>query len=143
MRWITFAATLLSSANIAFAAPVYLDCVPISNNPSSEVAREFSFSVKIDEASGNITHTDADGAAFNAKGFFTAGEVGYKQIEDTELSESETSYKIDRTNLSFVRTHTSKFSERGMARTQSQDDLKRAVVIKGTCKIADVKKRKF
>lgn len=143
MKRTIFTAALFSLANIAFAAPVYLDCVTTFANPPPGAASEFRFSVKIDEASGNITHVDSDGAAFNAKGFFSAGAVAYTVESANDTFIKTVSYQIDRTNLSVVRTFSSELSERGMDKLQNWDDAKHATVTKGTCRIADVKKRKF
>lgn len=143
MKKATFAVTLLSSANLALAAPVYLDCVTKFDNPPPGAASEFRFSVKIDEASGDVTHTDADGSAFNAKGFFTAREVGYNVESESGTFVKATSYKIDRSNLSVVRTFRSELSERGKSALQNWDNSTHAIVTKGECTIADVKSRKF
>lgn len=143
MKKTTIAAALLSSANAAFAAPVYLDCVTKFDNPPLGAASEFRFSVKIDEASGNVTHTDADGSAFNAKGFFTAREVGYNVESESGTFVKMTSYKIDRANLSATRTFYSELSERGKESLQKWDDQPHGIVTKGACKIADVKNRTF
>jgi hypothetical protein len=143
MRAITVAA-LLALAGGAVAAPVYLDCVKKYENPPPGAAREFRFSVKIDEANGTITHTDADGSAFNAEGFFTAREVGYKHEDgDASITERVIAYTIDRANLTFTRTYTARLSESGRERLQSADELKRVLTIRGACKIMDVKNRKF
>jgi hypothetical protein len=136
-------AILLVLAGGAVAAPVYLDCVTRPDNPPPGAAREFRFSVKIDEASGNITHTDADGSAFNAEGFFTAGEVGYKRDSVSDEFIKTTSYLINRTDLSVTRTFSSELSERGMETLQNWDDSKSAIVTKGMCKVVKVKSRKF
>lgn len=137
------AVTLLSSAHIAFAAPVYLDCVTRFENPPPGAASEFRFSVKIDEASGNVTHTDSDGSAFNAQGFFTAREVGYNVESVSDTFNKTVAYKIDRSDLSVVRTFYSELSERGKNTLQNWDDSKSATVTRGACTMADVKKRKF
>jgi hypothetical protein len=143
MKKTTFAATLLSSANFAFAAPVYLDCVTKFDSPPPGAASEFRFSVKIDEASGNVTHTDSDGSAFNAKGFFSAREVGYNVESESDTFNKTIAYKIDRSNLSVVRTFYSELSESGKRALQKWDDTRRATVTKGVCTMADVKHRKF
>jgi hypothetical protein len=143
MKKTTFAAALLSSANIAFAAPVYLDCVTKFDNPPPGAASEFRFSVKLDEASGNVTHTDADGSAFNAKGFFTVREVGYNVESVSDTFTKTVAYKIDRSNLSVVRTFYSELSESGKRALQKWDDTRHATVTKGSCTMADVKHRKF
>jgi hypothetical protein len=143
MKKTAFAATLLSAANLALAAPVYLDCVTKFDNPPPGAASEFRFSVKIDETSGDVTHTDSDGSAFNAKGFFTPREVGYKVESEGGTFVKATSYTIDRSNLTVVRTFRSELSERGKESLQKWDDQARGIVTKGTCKIADVKNRKF
>jgi hypothetical protein len=143
MKKTTLAATLLSSANLALAAPVYLDCVTKFDNPPAGAASEFRFSVKIDEASGDVTHTDSDGSAFNAKGFFTAREVGYNVESESGTFVKTTAYKIDRSNLSVVRTFYSELSESGKRALQNSDDTRRAIVTKGACTMADVKNRKF
>lgn len=143
MKRTTLTAALFFLANSAFAAPVYLDCVTKFENPPPGAASEFRFSVKIDEASGDITHVDADGTAFNAKGFFSASAVAYKVESASDTFIKTVAYQIDRTNLAVVRTFSSELSERGMDKLQNWDDAKHATVTKGVCQIADVKKRKF
>lgn len=143
MKRTTFAATLLFSANLAISAPVYLDCVTKFDNPPPGAASEFRFLVKIDEANGSVTHTDADGSAYNTKGFFTVDKVGYKVLAPSDTFTKTTSYQIDRTNLSVVRTYSTDLSDQGKEDLQHWGDSASTIVTKGICRIADVKKRKF
>ncbi|MGZ3325697.1 MAG: hypothetical protein ACXU85_00970 [Xanthobacteraceae bacterium] len=143
MKRTAFAATLLSSAHVAFAAPVYLDCVTKFDKPAPGAASEFRFSVKVDEATGSVTHTDADGSAYNTKGFFTADKVGYKVLAPSETFVKTTSYQIDRNDLSVVRTFSTGLSEQGKEDLQNWDDSSRSIVTRGSCRTIDTKKRKF
>ncbi|MGZ5709988.1 MAG: hypothetical protein ACXWIJ_12535 [Burkholderiales bacterium] len=137
-------AILLVLAGSAVAAPVYLDCVTKFDKPTPDAAKEFRFSVKIDEASGAITHTDADGSAFNVTGFFSSGEVAYKhQDENSDTFVITTAYQINRSDLSVMRTFTGELSENGMEKLHDWSDSKHISITKGTCKIVDTKNRKF
>ena len=85
-------ALLLALCPVAlWAEPVYLDC---------RVSGEKPFSVKLDEASGKVTHTASSYYAFNVDGFFTAHSIAYQQV--TKIGDSMRSvvrYEIDRTTL--------------------------------------------
>jgi hypothetical protein len=87
----TFALLILVAG--AQAAPVYLDC-----DVSGESERK-TFSVKLDESSGEVTHTSEDGGAFNAKGFFSAKAVSYQRVAHTGGVKVTFQYEINRTTL--------------------------------------------
>lgn len=141
MRTITasLAIALLVPFSI-FAAPVYLDCTTRPDLPKVGAMAEFKFSLKIDEATSDITHTDPDGDAFNTKGFFSANEISYQKRSVANFPRAghslstDTAYRIDRTNLSIQRSYVSKLDgvETGAPSVST-----------GTCAIVDVKARKI
>jgi len=65
--------TVLLTANIAAAEPVYLDCFTILETQSKQV-----FSVKLDEEAKMVTHTDP-GGVFSADAFYDPGQITYQQ----------------------------------------------------------------
>lgn len=75
------------------AEPIYLDC------QVSEGANQNKFSVKLDEASGKVTHTSKDGSAFNAEGFFAANSISYQKITAQGGIRLTIRYEIDRSSL--------------------------------------------
>lgn len=60
-----------------------------------------SFSVKLDEQTNKVTHTNSDGSAFNTEGFFSANTVIYQKIRimggNLEITQK---YEISREDLS-------------------------------------------
>src|SRR5690606_18081977 len=77
------------------ADPIYLDCERAGDK---EVLK---FSVKLDEQTNKVTHTNADGSAFNTEGFFSANSVTYQKISimggKLEITQM---YEISRQDLS-------------------------------------------
>ena len=59
MKYIFTILGALFITSISYAKPIYIDC-----SASSENSKE-SFSVKLDESTGKITHTAENGSAFN------------------------------------------------------------------------------
>src|SRR3989442_10757702 len=94
MKSIALIFTLMLMSGIAYAEPVYLKC-------SITLEKEKSnFSVKIDEGSGKITHTQEGGDAFNTEGFFAVNEITYQKIGLDGGIKITQQYKVDRTDLS-------------------------------------------
>lgn len=102
---------------ITSAAPIYLKC-EISTVSRNDLGEEFDkvtgskneFSVKLDEASGKITHTShgktlTNSNQFNSEGFFSASSVSYqnKYMLDSESVVTDM-YAIDRSNLNVEMT---------------------------------------
>jgi hypothetical protein len=143
MGKIVVASVFLWLCGAASAAPVYLDCVTKVQNPKPGAASEFRFSLKADEASGNVTHNDADGSAFNTKGFFSANEISYQHVNAGSSFTTTTVYQIDRTNLSVLRTFNSELSEEAMDTLNGGRESRHSITTSGICRIADVKKRKI
>jgi len=81
----------LSLPKIGWAESIYIKCHEIKGEHGFE-----PFSVKIDEASEKITHTDSDGSAFKTTAFFSEDEISYKHITDEQSSGT---YVINRSNL--------------------------------------------
>ncbi len=84
---------LVAFPGVSFAEPIYLDCQVASKTEQKK------FAVKLDEASGKITHTYEKGDAFNAEGFFSANSISYQNIILTSGLKITFRYEIDRTNL--------------------------------------------
>ena len=62
---------------VGWCQPVYLKCQSVS-----KPKRDFApFTVKIDEASEKITHTNEDGSAYRTIGFFSESKIRYKYLE--------------------------------------------------------------
>lgn len=80
------------------AAPIYLDC-NVSNKTENK-----SFSIKLDEASGKITHTNQSGGVFNAEGFFAANSIKYQDVITWDGVKIVLQYDINRTSLAVVET---------------------------------------
>ncbi len=59
MKIAVLATFLILTCKIAYAEPIYLDCTLSTDSET------FLFSVKLDEETNKITHTDEDGSAFN------------------------------------------------------------------------------
>ena len=92
---------IVLSSNVCYAEAVYLECVIEPKNKAP-----IPFSVKIDEASGKITHTRKDKSAFNTEGFFSPNEISYKHIDRNLYlnTESTEQFTIDRSNLTVKST---------------------------------------
>jgi hypothetical protein len=85
---------------VAVAAPTYLDCqLSQGGNEKSK------FQVKLDEASGKITHTSYDGSAYNADGFFAANTISYQRIIVESGVKLTIAHEINRTTLRFKQTY--------------------------------------
>jgi hypothetical protein len=89
---------IVLSSNVCYAEAVYLECV-IEPKANAVNKSPMTFSVKIDEASGKITHTRKDKSAFNTEGFFSPNEIYYKHIDRDPYTESTEQFTIDRSNL--------------------------------------------
>lgn len=100
MKNIALVFTLILMSSIAYAKPIYLECSTKSEKETH------NFSVKFDEESGKITHTQEDGYAFNTEGFFAANEVTYQKIDLFDGVRLTRQYKVDRADLSAIHTTT-------------------------------------
>ena len=100
-----FALLLVLCPVVLWAEPVYLDC-RVTNPDGSE---PHIFSVKLDEASGQITHTSyssrtgQESEVFNSKGFFTANTISYQETNSV-VKFMTFQYEIDRTTLAAKQT---------------------------------------
>jgi hypothetical protein len=121
---------LILMGKIAYAEPVYLDCI---EQKDSETKR---FSVKLDEDTNKITHTHENGFAFNTDGFFTANEISYQQIVVSSGLKIISKYTINRMDLSF---HTQMSS--GSVEFPAQIPMTVIGVHSGTCSIVAVNKK--
>lgn len=98
MRKFLITALLGLAFSPAGAAPVYLDC-------KLEDAKEPRvFSVKLDEASTKVTHTNADGSGFNADGFFAADKVSWQRISVVQRIKVTHLYEVNRSTLAASET---------------------------------------
>lgn len=116
------------------AEPVYLDCALAGAKGS------ISFEAKLDESNGQVTHMNPDGTGFNAKGFFSADEVIYKNedhIAGTGVSVTR-QYRISRIDLSVVHDF-----QMTIINDVTERETKSPVRASGKCKIKQVTDRKF
>lgn len=134
-----FPATLL-------AAPIYLRC-EIETVEKNDLGAEMDkltgskneFSVKLDEASGKVTHTSngktlTSSNQFNSEGFFSASTISYQNKYRIDSDSTVTDiYEIDRSNLNV--TMTSKVRVPGI-------EIK-VLGKTGSCKIEKVKQNKI
>src|SRR5262245_9272357 len=96
---------IVLSSSVCYAEAVYLECVmDLEANAVSK--SPITFSVKVDEASGKITHTRKDKSAFNAEGFFSPNEISYKYVDRGRYTELTAQFTIDRSNLTVRSTFT-------------------------------------
>jgi hypothetical protein len=97
MRKLLIAVAVFLVSLEAIAAPVYLDCT--LDDP--EQPRRFS--VKLDEESTKVTHTSADGSAFNADGFFAADKVSWQRVSVAQITIVYL-YEVNRSTLATSET---------------------------------------
>ena len=90
-RFLTLLAVM--ATNVVMADPVYLNC------DITEEGKNKSFTVKLDEDSGKISHTNSSGSGFNTEGFFSPNEITYQNIIVTQGIKITYKYVIDRTTL--------------------------------------------
>lgn len=125
---------LALSFQVTHAAPAYLDCTVAGDSEQKK------FSVKLDESSGQITHTSEKGGAFNAKGFFAAKTISYQNVSIMGGSLKVTfQYTIDRTTLkvreAFIAEPTDpRLLEKVPAETRTME---------GSCSVVSVSGRKI
>lgn len=82
----------------ALAKPSYVECdVKLTD-------KSYKFSVKLDEENTKVTHTDADGSAFNAEGFFSLNSIAYKHVQLYGAQALTQQYEINRVDLSIKYT---------------------------------------
>ena len=122
-----------SLSSIVAAAPVYLDC------GLADGEKGVKFSVKLDEASGKITQTWADGAAFNAEGFFAANTISYQEIMIAQDIKITMRYEINRNTLAVNRQSNIEALNPEYASLIPPS----SEAIKGTCAIVNIGDRKI
>lgn len=111
------------------AAPSYLKCKTTDKDGKVQ-----SFSVKLDETNGKITHTE-DGESFNAEGFFSAKTISYQQVIGQVVGKTVQSvYTIDRTTLKIING----FISPGLPKNTLE-----GMTSKGSCEVVEVKGRKI
>lgn len=91
--------TVLSAPMLAHAEAAYLDCELQGDRGDS-----LKFQVKVDEASGKVTHTQDNGMAFNTEGFFAPNAISYQKIDLVAGLKMTLRYEINRTTLAITRT---------------------------------------
>lgn len=79
------------------AKPAYLNCL-ISSEKS-----KLEFHVRLDEDTGKVTHTNADGSAYNVVGFFTASAISYQYSSVVGGIKLLFKHEIDRATLKVKR----------------------------------------
>lgn len=124
--------TLLFSAN-SLAKPVYLECEVKTDKEKQ------SFTVKVDEDSGKVTHTFShlNQYAFKAEAFFTADKISYSKVNESHGVKIVRNFEISRINLSVVETSQ-------ISSTQFPDKLPvENLSSKGSCNVIEVQGRKF
>lgn len=112
----------------AHAEPSYLICKLTYSGD-----KVVSYSVKVDEANGMITHS-FDEVTFNAKGFFSANTISYQDSVIANKNDgSSITYAIDRTTLKAIAVTSWVF-----AGTTNE-----ATLGEGSCEVEKVKDRKI
>jgi hypothetical protein len=106
-----------------YADPVYLDC-----KVTSKDGHVRSFSLKLDEASNKITHSEI-GRVFLREGIFSAKNIFYESV--LLSSPIKDKYSIDRTSLDIV-VHFDTIRIRP-----------ETTLYEGSCKIVEIKDRKI
>lgn len=124
-------ALLALTSSSAYAESIYLDCI------ASSAKGTHSFSVTIDENTRRITHQNKNGNAFNADGFFTAGEIAYKNVSCASKICITHQYIIDRITLSI------KYLFRAEPIRKDLGVAPREIVSTGSCSVIKVPERKI
>lgn len=120
----------LVSINVV-AKPVYLDCV-VGKGDS-----EAKFSVKVDEETGKVTHTQKGGFAFNTEGFFAVDKITYQKIDLYSGIKMVRRYEISRLDLT-----ASMRSE--MTSIEFPDQVEPTYLkSEGECELVKLQERKF
>lgn len=129
----SFAGLLAASfQSAALAAPIYLECTEFNETSSA------TFSVTVDEATGNITHTNEYGDSFNAKGVFTANSIKYQEVGSFGKATMHVTYEINRTDLSLTDTFFAESTDPALA----EDVAALKGVLHGMCSIVSTEGRK-
>ncbi|MFC1827434.1 hypothetical protein ACFLZQ_05865 [Thermodesulfobacteriota bacterium] len=74
-----------------YAEQVYLDCTVLDFDNDSSIR----FTVKADESSGKITHTEREGKAYNIEGFFAPNKTSYQTKEYVRAFNAYFIYRFD------------------------------------------------
>lgn len=121
-------------SNAVIAAPVYLDCSLDTDEDGKK-----TFSVMVDESSGQVTHTVSTGFVYKVPGLFSANKIIYKKTNVYGSMSVSMQHEINRTTL--------EVSETMDARATDPDILKEIppviTVYMGSCDISDTKDRKI
>lgn len=89
----------VSGPVVASAESAYLDC-----EMQGDRGDYFKFQIKVDEGSGKITHTQENGLAFNAEGFFASNTISYQKIDLVGGLKITLRYEINRSTLVVTRS---------------------------------------
>lgn len=119
------------------AEPVYLNCVLVK--PKGDIG----FKVKLDEHSGRVTHTKADGSAFNTEGFFSAAEVSYKHVDSPggpDLTYTQ-QWTISRVDMSV--DYQSQLRVTGKYSSIETEESRKPMLLHGRCDIERTPNRHF
>jgi len=128
---IVFVILGISLSGIAFAKPIYLEC-DVHSYEKQQI-----FTVKVDEDSGKVTHSQPDGFAFNADGFFSADKITYQKIEVNSGIKITLRIEISRTDLSATYVT-------DLVSIQFPNQISNSgTPMVGACKIDEVTERKF
>jgi hypothetical protein len=96
-KFLSVTAVFLLSLEVV-AAPIYLGC------KLDDPKQPRGFSVKLDEESTKVTHTNADGSAFNADGFFAADKVSWQRVSVDQRIKIVYLYEVNRSTLATSET---------------------------------------
>jgi len=124
--------TIVLSSAVAYAKPVYLDCTVSSNTEKK------TFSIKLDQESGKITHTRENGSAFNSEGLFAATTITYQEIQVVSGIRGTYKYEIDRPSLNIREIFVPKPPDPDYA----AEIPAKIIEMSGSCRIVKVKDRK-
>jgi hypothetical protein len=119
MRLIAILSIAILGSSAVLAGPVYLDCKMPRQNEAA-----FRFQVKLDEATGKITHSQENGFAFNTEGFFSANKISYQKIDSIGPMKLTLRYEINRSTLDVTRQLDSSAPEKGTCEVISTTDRK-------------------
>ena len=135
MNKIILSGILLTISNFSMAEPAYLECLT-----KNDKNKESTFSIKLDESTGKITHTHGNGSAFNTEGFFTASKITYKSIHNMSGLILTDTYVINRSTLEVSRLLRSEVADPEFA---AQIPPSTITNVTGQCDIVKIKNRKI
>jgi hypothetical protein len=131
MKKIITTLALILTANTVIAESVYLNC----NIPSLIGADARGFSVTLDETTGKVSQTweKHPELSFNTSAIYSPNNISYQQgIDRGPVSVTETTYIIDRVNLSIKQSAKAYYEHTGETKTfESPGQCTKVEIVKG------------